>query len=215
MLCKTVGQFDHDHAQVFRHRHKDFAQIGGVLRHIGLLFTPRAHRLAELFLSVVFVGLRVLFFAFVHARNLQFGHAVYEVRHFRPEFLRQLLRRDLAILHDIMEQTGGKRLLVHFQVGEDFGNFYGVNDVGFAAGAFLRGMGGMGEGIGAAYQVHVGLGAVGQQTRRDALHCGAEGLLKRALGILSRLFGGHPFRRGTNSKLCHDSVAPLQRGTVT
>ena len=156
-------------------------------------------------------GSRVLLLALVHALDLQLRDAVHQVRDFRAELTLHLLRRDVAVLDDVVQQAGGQRLLVHLQIGEDLGDFDGMDDVGLAVvarscAAVLL----VGELEGAAHEVGVGLRAMGQQTLCDALHCGAEGFLKRAGGLLGSLFGGRPFRRGTNGKLCHGGAAPLQ-----
>ena len=165
-IVQPVRKFNDDDAEVFRHRHENFAQVRGVFQHLRLLFAALGGGGRDRF-GVLF---SVLPLPLVHACDLQFRHTVHQMRYFRPEKLRNLLRRDAAVFNDIVEQSSGEGLFVHFQIGENFGDFDGVDDVGFAGAAFLARVFLGGEDVGAAHKGEIGLRAILHQQIKDAAH---------------------------------------------
>ena len=163
-VVQAVGQLDDDDAQVFRHGDEDLADIGGVLGEFRVLLAALQGGGAQLLF--VFRG-GVALLAFVHADDLQLGDAVHKMRDFRPELRDQLLDRDLAVLDDIVQQSGREGRLVHLQLRQDLRDLDRMDDVGLSAAAALPVVLLVGETKRPPHQIGVGLRAILGEPHQD------------------------------------------------
>ena len=116
-IVQPVGQLDDHHADVLGHGQNHLAQA------FGLLLLP--------------VG---------KVQLVQLGHAVHQLGHLVAELLPDGVQRDAgAVLHGVVQETGGNGGCVDHQVGEDAGHGHRMDEVGLAALAHLPGVGLLGE----------------------------------------------------------------------
>ncbi|MGX1510768.1 hypothetical protein RKD44_002056 [Streptomyces collinus] len=92
---------------------------------------------------------------------LQLGDAVHEVADLGAELLAHLVERHLGVLDGVVEERGGQGGGLGAEFGEDQGDGEGVGDVRLAALAHLAAVRGLGQDVGAAQRVEVGVGVVG------------------------------------------------------
>ena len=86
------------------------------------------------------------------------GDAVDEVGDLGAEVGGDRVQGDAGVLDRVVQQRGHQRRGVHAQAGQDRGDGQRVGDVGVAALALLRGVGGLGDVVGPLQQRQVGLG---------------------------------------------------------
>ena len=98
-VVQPIGQLDEDDADVLGHGQEHLADVLGLL----------------------------LFMA-VGADLGQLGHAVDELRHFRPEALLDVVEREVRVLGDVVQEGGGDGGVVQAQLGTDEGRADGVVD---------------------------------------------------------------------------------------
>ena len=140
-VVQPVGQLDHQHAQVARHRDEHLA-----------------HRR------------RLLGFARVELDALELGDPVDDLGDLAAEVGLDVGQRDLGVLDGVVEQGGGDGDLVESDVGDDAGDGQRVVDVALAAGAQLAAVGLGGDLVGAVDRRHRRLGMarpVARQQRRQ------------------------------------------------
>ncbi len=106
---QTVGEFDHQHAQIGRHGEHEFAEILGL-----------------------FARFRFDFEA------VQFGDAIHQSADFRAEQLFNFIERRIRILDRVVQQRGDDAGRVELILGEFVGDFHRVRKIRIAARALLR-----------------------------------------------------------------------------
>src|SRR5688572_5517399 len=107
-IMETVGQFDHDHADIAYHRQQHLADA------FGLAFLAR-----------------------IKLHLAQFGYAVYAMRHFIAEKLANLLDLDPGVLNDVMEQAGFESHQIEIHVGQQMRDLKRMQQVRLARVALL------------------------------------------------------------------------------
>ena len=169
-VVQPVGQLDQDHAHVARHRQQHLAE-----------------------------RLRLRLLAGGEVQLVQLGQAVDQLGRRRAEALDQLGLGDAAVLHRVVHQRGHDGLHVEPPVGAQAGDRDRVGDVGLAAGAELAQVRLVGELVGLAHLLEVGLRQVGRACRAArrktaaSARAPARGTQRRALKPLQRRwqqFGG-------------------------
>ncbi len=114
-VVQAVGELDEHHAHVLGHGQQHLAQALG----LGML-VARAGRLALEFLD-----------------HLHPGHAVDEAGDGRAEFVFQVIERDAAVLHHVVQDRRRQRLVIETEIGEYSGHRQRMLDIGLARGALL------------------------------------------------------------------------------
>ena len=130
-VVEAVGELDDDDANVLSHRQEHLAKV---------------------------LDLRVLLRLIRNSRKLR--DAVDEARDLGAELLGDLLAGHGGILDDVVQQSGGDRLMVHLELGENPRNRQWVLDVGLTRGSALALMSGHGELVDAPQPLRVGGGLV-------------------------------------------------------
>ncbi len=130
-IVQPVGELDQQHADIVRHGEQELAEILRGALVLGLRFD---------------LG--------------QLGDAVDQPRDGGAEQLLDLLDRRDGVLHRVVQDRGGDRLVVEMQLGQDAGHLDRMAEIGVARGAFLRAMGVDREDIGAVEQRLIGLRVV-------------------------------------------------------
>ncbi|CAM5231861.1 hypothetical protein SHIRM173S_10180 [Streptomyces hirsutus] len=92
---------------------------------------------------------------------LELGDAVDEVAHLLTELLTDLIERHIRVLDGVVEQGSRQGRGLGAEFGEDEGHGERMGDVRLAALAHLSPVRGLGQEIGAAQGVEVGVGMVG------------------------------------------------------
>ncbi len=92
---------------------------------------------------------------------LQLGDAVDEIADLGAELVADLVERHLGVLDGVVEEGGGQGGGLGAEFGQDQGDGEGVGDVRLAALAHLAAVRGLGQDVGAAQRVEVGVGVVG------------------------------------------------------
>jgi hypothetical protein len=107
-VVQAVGQLDHEHAQVARHRDEHLAEV------LGLALLARGEgELADL------------------------GHAVHELRDLAAELALEVRLGGLRVLEHVVEEPRRDRRDVHLEVDEEARDLERVRQVGLARGALL------------------------------------------------------------------------------
>ena len=134
-VVRSVRQFDEHDADILAHRQDHLTDGFGLLLHAGGKIQP-----------------------------FQFGHAIDEQRNLLPEFLLDDLDRHIvAILHRIVEQTGGDCRRVEHQLRQNPGNGQRMHEIGFARFAQLSGVCLFGKVIRLFHQLDIGLRVIFHQ----------------------------------------------------
>ena len=124
---EAIGQLDHQHAQVARHRHQHLAEV------LGLPLLARGEgQLADL------------------------GHAVDQLGDLLAELAAEILLGGLGVLEDVVQQAGRHRGDVHLEADEQVGDLERVGEVRLAGGAVLTLVRGLREAVGALQHLQVG-----------------------------------------------------------
>jgi len=110
-IVQAVRQFDDDDADIVRHRDQHFTNV------FGLLFLAG--------------GIR---------NSSQFGQPVHKGSNFAAEFLFNLLKRNVGILHHIMQQGSHDRFRIHSQLRHNGCDRERMNDIRLAGLTELSGM---------------------------------------------------------------------------
>ena len=84
--------------------------------------------------------LGLVIFAVGELDLVELGDAFDDVGDLLAEALLDFGGGDVGVFDGVVEQAGGDGGGVHLQLGEDEGDFEGMNDVGFARGALLAGV---------------------------------------------------------------------------
>ena len=129
---QPVCQFHQQHADIGGHRQQELAQIFGLALAFGLRFDLR-----------------------------QLGDAIDQPGHICPEQSLDLLLRRHRVLDGVVQDRGGDRLVVQFQVGEDAGHLDWVAEIGVTTGAQLAAMRFHRKHIGAVEEVLIRVGIIG------------------------------------------------------
>jgi hypothetical protein len=128
---EAVGELDHEHADVARHRHHHLAEV------LGLPLLARGEReLADL------------------------GHPVDQLGDVDAELPGEIVLGGLGVLEDVVEEPRGHRRHVHLEVDEEAGDFEGMRQIGLAGGALLAVVGLLGEAVGALDEAQISRGLI-------------------------------------------------------
>ena len=139
-VVKAIGQFDHQDADVFRHRDEHLSKV------LGLAFAG---------------GLEL------DLRDL--GETLDEEAHLIAELLGDLLDRAVGVLHRVVEEAGADGGGVHAHVREDPGHLQGVDQVGLSGEALLPVMNLGGVDVGLLQQPKVAVRIVFQHPVGDVI----------------------------------------------
>jgi hypothetical protein len=123
---EAVGELDHEHAEVARHRHQHLPKVLGLT-----FFTRREGELTDL------------------------RDAVDELRDLATELALEIGLGRRGVLQDVVEQPRRHRGNVHLEVDEEVGDFERMAEVRLAGGALLSLMRGGGELVSARQHVEV------------------------------------------------------------
>ena len=133
-VVQTVGQFDEDDANVFRHRQRHLLEVLGL--HFGL-------------------GAEIQF--------VEFADAIDQVGHRLAELAGDGLTREAGVFNGVVQHGGHQALMVHVHFLQDAGYGQRVRYVGFAAAAGLAVVGLRRVVVGAPDQVDLGRLEVGRE----------------------------------------------------
>ena len=125
-VMSTIGQLDHDDADVVHHRQQHLAKT-----------------------------FRLGFGAAGELNLIKFGYTIDNFSHFLAEFLRQFNLERRGVFDYIMQNGRDDGLAVHVQISQQISDCYGMRDVGFAAAAFLTFVRRSAELIGFAYMLNL------------------------------------------------------------
>ena len=143
-VVQAVGQLDQHDAHIIAHGQQHLADVF----HFAVDGATAAR---------VAIGRDIL-----HWQILELGDAVHQQRDGRAELALQVDDGEVAVFHDIVQQTGGDGLGVHFHVGEDAGDGDAMREVGFAGAALLPAVGMLGAAVGGCDQLALAGFAVGK-----------------------------------------------------
>jgi hypothetical protein len=107
-VVEAVGELDHEHADVARHRH---------------------HHLAEV--------LRLPLFPGGEGELADLGHPVHQLGDVRAELASEVVLGGLGVLEDVVEEASGDGRHIHLEVDEETGDLERMREIGLTGGALL------------------------------------------------------------------------------